>query len=509
MFHKTKIFMDMKLIDILKENKALVSNILENDEMGEPVQSEKDTQVINDLEREIESTDVNQDDDSLSIPNNTVRTEYKFRVSSEYSLRQAIETIKKMSKKYKVPEPIINVGEKKREGFGWNEIWGTFSYYLDLIPVTVTVENIFKLQGLDVLAIVDNTTGGSVRIGDEPVPSEMLTPSSECHLCNVNRYRGKSYLVKDTATGEIKRFGGDCVKKVFGINPAKFIAAIAFYERMDAGFDFDPDSEPSGGGRRGISPLLTAVPIPLAMAVVKFALDQRGYVKKEGEYISTGSGWGAREEYHRTNKGKATADLCEDILFSEDEMKKFKPVNELTEKVKTYWESVVIKDPNSGFGQFLQSVKDILSSGEFRVIDCSKLIYAVHEYTESLTRAEKSNEYIGTVGEKLLFTDLKLLNHKSFQSQFGMGHIWSFEDSLGNKVKKFGELNSAFRTAEGTEQLFGEYNKGDMFTFIADVKNHEEYNGVKSTLLGRLSKPAPAKKLKEELSEQFNRFAKY
>jgi hypothetical protein len=190
-------------------------------------------------------------------------------------------------------------------------------------------------------------------------------------------------------------------------------------------------------------------------------------------------------------------------------MKKFKPVNELTEKVKTYWESVVIKDPNSGFGQFLQSVKDILSSGEFRVIDCSKLIYAVHEYTESLTRAEKSNEYIGTVGEKLLFTDLKLLNHKSFQSQFGMGHIWSFEDSLGNKVKKFGELNSAFRTAEGTEQLFGEYNKGDMFTFIADVKNHEEYNGVKSTLLGRLSKPTPAKKLKEELSEQFNRFAKY
>ena len=50
--------MDMKLIDILKENKDLISNILENDEMGEPVQSEKDVQVINDLEREIESTDV-------------------------------------------------------------------------------------------------------------------------------------------------------------------------------------------------------------------------------------------------------------------------------------------------------------------------------------------------------------------------------------------------------------------------------------------------------------------
>ena len=54
----TIIFLDLTLIDILKENKDLISNILENDEMGEPVQSEKDVQVINDLEREIESTDV-------------------------------------------------------------------------------------------------------------------------------------------------------------------------------------------------------------------------------------------------------------------------------------------------------------------------------------------------------------------------------------------------------------------------------------------------------------------
>lgn len=416
-----------------------------------------------------------------------------------------------MSKKFKVAEPEIIISPKKRTGVNYNEIWGEYEYYVDLIPVKVIVSDIFRLPEYKVLAIVDNGTGGSVTIGDEQVPSELLTPSQDCDLCKTRRFRGKSYIAKEIATGDIKRFGGDCVKKVFGIDPAKFIRALDFFRALDK-IGFDSGEESMGGGKKGISPLLRAIPLPIAVAVVKHALDERGYIKKEGKYIETDPGaWGRppREEYIRTNQGKATADLCEDIFNDSDRIKDVQPNNELTDKVKEYWGKVEVKDDNSSFSQFQTDVKNILSSGQFRILDTSKLIFAVHNYQESLTAKEKSNEFIGTVGEKMLFTDLKLVRHNSFNSQFGLGHIWSFEDAAGNKLKKFGELSTAFRTAEGSGELYGDFNKGDMFTFIADIKKHEEYNGIKSTMLGRLTKPKPEKKLKEKLSEEFNRFAKY
>jgi len=501
----------MKFLDIIKEDTDLVNRLAENEEnFNEPVDSEEDMKAIATADAMVDADNINQDDDSVDLPKQIFR-EYKFHVSSEFSLKKAVETIKKMSKKFRIPEPEIIVSDKIRKGIHYDEIWGEYKYYVDLIPVTVNVKHMFQLPDYEVLGVVDNVSGGSVKIGDSPMPGELTQPSQECDLCHLNRYRGKSWVVKQQSTGEYKRFGGDCVKKVFGIDPAKFIKAIDFFELLNRTLgDFD-EEDSYGGGKKRVSPFMIAIPLPVAVAVVKYALDDRGYVKKLGYKEETQiSAWRTDYEYIRTNQGKATADLCEEIMFNDERVHSFQPDNDLTNKLKAYWASVEVKDPESGFGMFQTEIKRMLETGEFRVLECSKLIYAVHKYMEVLAMGEKKpSEFVGTVGEKMLFTDLTLKSHRSFVSQFGDGNIWSFEDTDGNSIKKFGELSTALRTSEGTEQLYGDYNKGDMFTFISDVKKHEEYNGLKSTVIGRLSTPKAPKKSKDKITEEFNRFANY
>ena len=507
--------MDMKILDIIKEDPNLAKKLIENkeEEVNEPIDSEDDMKAIATVDAMVDATNVNQDDDSTDLPaQQQVPKEYKFDVANEYALKKAIETIKKMSRKFRIPEPEIVVSKKVRTGMEYDEIWGEYKYYVDLIPVTVIVDQIFQLPDYEVLGVVDNETGGSVKIGETPAPSELMTPSQECDHCHVKRQRGKSWIVKQLSTGEYKRFGGDCVKKVFGINPAKFIKAIDFFNLLNRSFSGIGDEDSAGGGeKKRISPFMIAIPLPIAVAVVKHALDERGYVKKLGyqQEIQINS-WRSEYEYVRTNKGKATADLCEEIMFDDERVHNFQPDNELTDKLKEYWASVEIRDPQSSFGEFQTAIKRMFETGEFRVLECSKLIYATHKYLEVKAMGEKKpSEFVGTVGEKMLFTDLKLNSHRSFNSAFGQGNIWTFEDSDGNMIKKFGELAPGFRTSEGTEELYDQYNKGDMFTFISDVKKHEEYNGLKSTVIGRLSAPKKPKKVKNEITEQFNRFANY
>ena len=504
----------MKILDIIKEDPNLTNKLFENEEnLNEPIDSEKDMEAIDVANAMVDSANLGQDDDNEDLPTQQqVSREYKFEVQSDYALRKAIETIKKMSKKFKIPEPQIIVSDKVKRGIDYDEIWGEYKYYVDLIPVKIIVDEIFKLPDYEVVGVVDNETSGSVKIGETPVPSELMTPSQECDHCHVNRNRGKSWIVKQLSTGEFKRFGGDCVKKVFGINPAKFIKAIDFFNLLSNTLGgFDEEEMRGGREKKRISPFMIAIPLPVAVAVVKYALDERGYVKKLGYQQETQvSAWRTDYEYVRTNKGKATADLCEDIMFDDERVHNFQPDNELTDKLKEYWASVDIRDPQSSFGEFQTAIKRMFETGEFRVLECSKLIYATHKYLEVKIMGEKKpSEFVGTVGEKMLFTDLKLKGHRSFNSAFGEGNIWSFEDVDGNSIKKFGELSTAFRTSEGAEQLYGDYNKGDIFTFISDVKKHEEYNGLKSTVIGRLSAPKKPKKVKNEITEQFNRLANY
>lgn len=119
---------------------------------------------------------------------------------------------------------------------------------------------------------------------------------------------------------------------------------------------------------------------------------------------------------------------------------------------------------------------DVFQKGfrwELSVAQVEALKSAVARLKEAEERREAKVEFgqwLGVVGRKSVF-DLEVKNVFSFQSEFGLVFVYKMEDSFGNEVVYKGR-SSKFDPA-----------KGDKVKFEAMVKKHDEYKGVKQSVV--------------------------
>src|SRR5690606_41703589 len=103
----------------------------------------------------------------------------------------------------------------------------------------------------------------------------------------------------------------------------------------------------------------------------------------------------------------------------------------------------------------------------------------------------------GNVGEKV---KLKLIILEiKHGPDYNPWTLWTFKDEHGNLFKKFGEVNKKYITKydptshdinpETNEVYYNNYALvGDEISVTAEIKEHQEFAGTKSTMLVRLSK---------------------
>lgn len=475
-----------KLLNYINENK-----IFEFDDNGpeEDISSPETEKAVDDLSRGADAVNPEQNDDVLGLPNEKVfniDVNIDVPLGQKRNLDKAIESLKKMARKLKLPEPIINIGQPFKKGYT-NEEGHRFS--IESVTVNVKAENMFKISDLDLVAIVDNSNGGSILIGNNKVPTEQLAPSQICDYCKINRARGKSYVVINK-NNQYQRFGSDCVKKVVGINPAKYIAALEFLNKFEKVLeDFDGPSGGGGGGYgSGISPMNRIFDFDIALTLIKKLIDEFGYVKKE---------WGEQPVSNRysqairvrTNKGDAIADKLEHILFNDKNLSAIQSNEQFVNEFKQYWAKMELnpETAQSGFQQFLLQIKELTADGQFRAKDSGMMVYAVHYFMEAKKKeSQPQSTHVGDVGAILTIPYAELVDWKTFDSQYGTQNLWTFKDDKGNALKKFGALSAKFKIKDGIGKEIGGFNVGDVFKFNAEIKKHDEFNGQKSTLLGRL-----------------------
>jgi hypothetical protein len=93
------------------------------------------------------------------------------------------------------------------------------------------------------------------------------------------------------------------------------------------------------------------------------------------------------------------------------------------------------------------------------------------EQQQKAEKAEVKNEYTGKVGER---KDFELIFKKAFGywSEYGYINIYLFADAEGHEIK-------------WTSQKAIEQEEGEALTIKGTIKAHEEYNGIKQTVLTR------------------------
>jgi hypothetical protein len=494
---------------------------LSEEEFDEPEEeheiSAKDIETSNKLDKEAETATPQESDIDKPLIDREqkkgINLTVKVPTYKKKLLEKNINSLKKLAKRLSVPEPKITIGEVHsiKVKNPHSEIPPYEYYEIDVQEVTIEAEGMFQLSGdYTLVAVVDNRTSGSIEIDEKhPVPEEYLRPSGKCDLCNQERYRGKNFIVLDGSNNSYLVLGSSCVKKYIGINPAKYIKTLDYWKDFQITMEGLYDEEemfPSGGGGGGISAANRLVDKNKVFSIVYDIIKRDGYEKREWDEEE--SRWGQSRRY-RTNSGDATADKVEEIIYEPENFNNY-PLNkegiaEFT-KFATGLEPLppkMVDDPygdgqvdkNAGFNEYRAKVKDFATRSNLRIRETALLASAFNYMNNEKIRQAKANqlqgsEWVGSVGQKAPFPHLKLDGYRTGEGAYGVWELWSFVDDNGNSLKKFGNLPDRFKIAnapEGSENMGG-HSKGDIFAFTSDVKKHDEYNGIKTTQLGRLSK---------------------
>jgi len=279
-------------------------------------------------------------------------------------------------------------------------------------------------------------------------------PHLPCHHCNTKRKRSKVHVFVNTQ-GEEKIIASSCSKEYWGIDVENVIGNIFFYSQLEQYIrSYIPQQS---------AEFHSNVYSKIVYAVIK----KDNCLHPASQYDSTA----LKSNMHYDTYRGITTDK-----FDKDQLKKIlDSVKEWDEtKLFEYWKCFDAKT------SFENNVRSAIF-GES--LNASFFVWAVYLYMiaagdiadpKAITAESLKSEYVGKVGEKL---DLK---KATVVSQF-----WKDTGYSAFYVVKLVDPSGNFYTVFDSSDRF---DVGDSYSFSSTVKSHSEYNGVKSTVLTRLSK---------------------
>ena len=305
------------------------------------------------------------------------------------------------------------------------------------------------------------------------VPSKYFTADScACDYCKTNRKRNKTYLVVNHETGEWKQLGKECLKLfVTGID----VDAIATFESfIKEAEDFANPSDEFFYNRRF---KFVKVADALALAVALYC---------DKGYVATRDAVGDANNF--CNKNIVQRKLSRLYGYDSDFLNITNSARVEIDKININTDTPIAK---IAVKIVLESVKEFpddtyynnlkaIVSNEYIPLNKLGLLVsipkAIDRYKEEKKRQEekeklaKSSNYLGEVGEKISVNFVSGREVACCETQFGLLHIYEFKDANGNTVVW---KSSSSKDIPESGVVTG------------TVKTHEEYDGIKQTVILR------------------------
>jgi hypothetical protein len=284
-----------------------------------------------------------------------------------------------------------------------------------------------------------------------------------CDHCQKKRTRRETFLVKSEETGEEKQIGRQCIKDFLG-----WETGIS-WPSTPADDDEEKEFFGFGGGDRDVS---TETVLAYAWACVKAF----GFVRSQ-DYHATPTVTLVR---NAINPGKARRDK----EFADA----MRPLAAEAKGKAAEIRAFILSDDFSGTSEYVLNLKAIaggkrVSSRNFGILVSAPQAWARFNEQTLIRKArnEKPSEWIGTVpdkakgikGSRITFTGM-IESIRYTDGLYGATTIYQVRDELSGVIVKWFASNNAL----------GE-NTGVRVTFRGTVKEHDEYKGIKATVLTR------------------------
>lgn len=310
-------------------------------------------------------------------------------------------------------------------------------------------ESQIKLNGWSIMGRIEENDGSVIVTGYGDLSAYRTADINNCDHCHTRRARKVVFIVKNDETGETKIVGSTCLNDFLGHKSAlQYSALISWVELIG---EIIEDEGWNTGGSRDIV-FNTKQVLLTAAACIRLS----GFVSR------------AKAE---DNGGSSTADDVKYVLATKKQEEKPEITDEdkeLVTKAVEWFETTTHNDSD-----FMYNLGKLVNSDHVKpryIGILVALLPTYHRATAIKLDAAASN-YIGNVGDKKVSFTAKCVKIVSFSTNYGVSHMHLFVTPEGNQIKYVTQNNFAKENEE--------------MTFVATIKAHDEYNGVKQTIITR------------------------
>ena len=327
------------------------------------------------------------------------------------------------------------------------------SYTVAAIDVEVECETWIKANGWTLRAKCEHGDQGNIvsAIGSKPVEPAWFTAPARCDHCKTNRFRSVTYFVEHE-NGAIRQVGRACLHEYTGINPATAALWAEIRETLAADFYLDEDAWEA----RKLAPMYDV------LLVIAHACD---VIKAFG--------------YHKSDERDSTKDQVIDRVLGG----KAPSLEAWTRaEVIIAWLLGLEEVQGYAISDLEQNCVNMVRGGYVRVKHFGRLAYmpvAYEKFLERMAREEvrraaaeieTKSEHVGQVGERITIKAATAKLVTSWENEFGTTYLYKFTDERGNVFIWYASRGIAVE---------------DGMTLKGTVKNHNERDGVKQTVITR------------------------
>ncbi len=336
---------------------------------------------------------------------------------------------------------------------------GPTGNYRKVFDVTVTGEAP-QVEGWTLIAIIEHLDGGSADFRNvinllpghqhRVLPGFYRTVEPKCQHCKLSRSRDLTYLILKE-TGRLMQVGSSCLKDFTGHKSPEALAK--FYKHLESTLEEAAEEDWSGGGPDNWMSL------PGYLTRVAAIIEERG--------------WVSRSAAENTNLG-ATADIALDPEYEIEPTDKHSEVAEAA----IAWVRTDLTEKES-LNDYEWNLSAIFGQDEthFHMKHAGYVASAINTFnkieTEKVLAKISESEYQGEIGERL--TDLSLTVVKRLEYEG-----YNYDDVLHITIMG-DEENNVYVWKTSAKKL----NEGETYLIAGTVKAHNEYKGIKQTILTR------------------------
>jgi|SRR5579859_484836 len=419
-------------------------------------------------------------------------------------LRVQMDRLTRRCNRAKIAAPVMTVGEYREETHSkLNEFDEYVKVVRRIYSVTLRSEGRPKINGYEFAAVLSpafdengNLLGNVMRQvpGFEgSIPEHFRNADNYCDHCKTHRRRLETFVIANE--NGFRQIGRNCLAYYLGLTNPETLAELAqILIDADDLMGMAEDEGFGGGGSSALDRYLMSEVLEIGASAIR----QYGWL----------SGKSARE-FDKTS----TAQRTRDWMFGGPKTREnFEHKLTVSEEDKALvaetmeWLGTI--DANTT-DDYLYNLSLLSRTTAIRSKEFGYAVSAISAYSREKERtirrnarieSDKNSEFVGVVGERMIFENVLVVYTNTYESDFGVTHFYKMKQ--GNNVLAYFASNDM-----GWEQ--GQ----TVAPFKASVKRHEVRDEVKQTMITRATvqptaEEVAAKKVAQKEAVDLKKFLK-